>query len=157
MLQSNSWHSACSLSTLHAQMFMQQNLFSSSAEGNSDSDIMRLNKSVVDFHKKLCLQLRCSYGSYDTHFTLICEVCVVQWELSNSSHKTQQSLVLTCESALRTLILWVEMNRSTSVRVWASPSGLCRKIQTEELVASCPSTVQDLLTKLECSDSRLPE
>lgn len=34
---------------------------------------------------------------------------------------------LTCESALRTLIRWVEMNRSTSVRVCASPSALCCK------------------------------
>lgn len=29
---------------------------------------------------------------------------------------------LTCVSAFSTLILWVEMKRSTSVRVWASPS-----------------------------------
>lgn len=38
---------------------------------------------------------------------------------------------LTCVSALRTLILWVEINRSTSVRVWASPSAFCRKKRKE--------------------------
>jgi len=32
----------------------------------------------------------------------------------------------TCESALSTLILWVEMKRSTSVMGWASPSGAWR-------------------------------
>lgn len=32
--------------------------------------------------------------------------------------------MLTCVSAFNTLILWVEMKRSTSVRVWASPSEL---------------------------------
>lgn len=39
----------------------------------------------------------------------------------------EKQAVLTCVSALRTLILWVEMNRSTSVRVWASPSALWNK------------------------------
>lgn len=48
-----------------------------------------------------------------------------------NGHDSVCCSTLTWESALRTLILWVEMNRSTSVRVCASPSALCCKARTQ--------------------------
>lgn len=51
------------------------------------------------------------------------ELCVLT-DVSGDRKARQR---LTWESALRTLIRWVEMNRSTSVRVCASPSALCCK------------------------------
>lgn len=43
-------------------------------------------------------------------------------ELRSLPDFEQLPLTLTCVSAFKTLILWVEMKRSTSVSVWASPS-----------------------------------
>lgn len=46
---------------------------------------------------------------------------VGRWESTRENLNTRRPS-LTCVSAFSTLILWVEMKRSTSVRVWASPS-----------------------------------
>lgn len=44
----------------------------------------------------------------------------------------------TCESAVRTLILCVETNRSTSVMGWDSPSGACSTVRAKHLCEWSP-------------------
>lgn len=60
--------------------------------------------------------------------------------------------VSTCESTLRTLILWVEMKRSTSVMGWGSPSGAWIYIKYTALTQLCHITenikVQDRDTEV---------
>lgn len=53
----------------------------------------------------------------------------------SSLRATQAQSLLTCVSAVSTLILCVETNRSTSVMGWDSPSGACRAKQLNEVAA----------------------
>lgn len=52
----------------------------------------------------------------------VCSLTWLCWEFLSTILKPPHLPRLTCVSAFNTLILWVEMKRSTSVSVWASPS-----------------------------------